>query len=163
NQGETVQVVLRDALPDSTSIVFPGQDEQVNAVGGSDGLLTREVASGGTITYSFLASQPGTYLYESGTDVAKQIEMGLYGALVIRPPPGFGADYAYGTASPQSDPSREYLLLLGEIDPDLHHAVQVGGSYDFTQLHNRYYTVNGRSFPDTIQDNDSTLLPNQPY
>jgi hypothetical protein len=161
NEGETVQVVLRDALPDATSIVFPGQDAQVDATGGSDGLLTRDVASGDTITYSFLASQPGTYLYESGTDVAKQIEMGLYGALIIRP--AGGADSAYGTPSTQFDPSREYLLLLGEIDPDLHHAVQFGGNYDFTRLHNRYYTVNGRSFPDTIQDNDSTLLPNQPY
>ncbi len=28
---------------------------------------------------------------------------------------------------------------------------------------NRYFTVNGRSFPDTIQDNGYGLLPNQPY
>ena len=45
----------------------------------------------------------------------------------------------------------------------LHHAVEVGGNYDFNKLHNRYFTVNGREFPDTIQDNGVAWLPNQPY
>ena len=30
-------------------------------------------------------------------------------------------------------------------------------------LRNRYFAINGREFPDTIQDNGSALLPNQPY
>ena len=66
-------------------------------------------------------------------------------------------------AATQFDPTREYLLLLSEIDPDLHHAVETGGTYDFNALHNRYFTINGREFPDTIQDNGSALLPTQPY
>jgi hypothetical protein len=45
--------------------------------GGAAGLLTTEAAaSGGTVQYSFVAGSPGTYLYESGTDIAKQLEMG---------------------------------------------------------------------------------------
>ena len=61
------------------------------------------------------------------------------------------------------DPAREYILVFNEIDPVLHHAVEVGGNYDFNKLHNRYFTVNGREFPDTIQDNGVAWLPNQPY
>ena len=52
----------------------------------------------GTVTYTLRRpAAPGTYLYESGSDVAKQVEMGLEGALVVRP--GVGADYAYDAAT----------------------------------------------------------------
>src|SRR4051812_41703093 len=160
-QGQTVVVNLTNNLPEPVSIVFPGQDAAVNASGGSAGLFTTEAAAnGGTVQYSFVAGSPGTYLYESGTDIAKQIEMGLYGALIVRPAAGSG--YAYGTST-AFDPSREYLLLLSEIDPDLHHAVETGAGYDVNARRDRYFAVNGREFPDTIQDNGSALLPNQPY
>jgi hypothetical protein len=113
------------------------------------------------VSYSFAASEPGTYSYESGTDTAKQVEMGLYGALVVRPTAG--ADHAYTDSSTTFDPSREYLLLLADMDPFLHHAVEIGATYDFNSRDNRYFTINGRNFPDTVQDNGSALLPNQPY
>ena len=162
NAGETVVVHLRNTLHEASSVAFPGQDAEITTSGGSAGLLTQEAgADGGTVTYTFSAGHAGTYLYESGTDVSKQVEMGLYGALVVRP--SGHPNYAYDSPSTQFDPAREYLLVLGEIDSALHHAVETGATYDFTQLHNRYYTVNGRNFPDTIQDNGSGLLPNQPY
>ncbi|WP_426503216.1 multicopper oxidase domain-containing protein [Dactylosporangium sp. McL0621] len=160
-QGQTVVVNLTNNLAEPTSIVFPGQDAQVTATGGAPGLLTTEAAATtGTVTYTFTAGSPGTYLYESGSDIGKQLEMGLYGALIVRP--AAGANYAYGTTT-QFDASREYLLLLSEIDPDLHHAVETGGTYDVNSRRDRYFAVNGREFPDTIQDNGTALLPNQPY
>jgi hypothetical protein len=160
NEGDTVQVTLHNALGEPASIVFPGQ-RPVTSSGGSAGLLAREAAPGGAVTYTFTASTPGTYLYESGSDPAKQVELGLYGALVVRP--AGHPDWAYGDASTQFDPQREYVLVLSEIDPVLHNAVETGGDYDVNQLHNRYYTINGRSFPDTIQDNGVAWLPSQPY
>src|SRR5262245_24109249 len=166
-EGETVVVNLTNTLPEPASIVFPGQ-EDVTATG-SAGLLTAEApASGGTASYSFPAGHPGSYLYQSGSDQAKQVEMGLYGALVVRPntttcPAVAGTGCAYGTST-RFDSGREYLLLLSEIDPGLHHAVELGtGTYDFNARRARYFTVNGREFPDTIQDNGTGLQPNQPY
>jgi Multicopper oxidase len=169
NEGDTVTVHLHNGLdshpsapgmvPENVSIVFPGQSH-VDATGGGEGLFTREAAPGGDVTYTFVASRPGTYVYESGSDPSKQLEMGLYGALVVRP--SSHADWAYGSAT-QFDPSREYLILLNELDPDLHHAVETGGLYDVTKLHNRYFAVNGREFPDSVQDNGVSWLPNQPY
>src|SRR5499427_1104072 len=132
-EGETVVVNLTNTLPEPASIVFPGQTG-VTATG-SAGVFTAEApASGGTASYSFTAGHPGTYLYQSGSDQAKQVEMGLYGALVVRPnattcPPAAGTDCAYG-ASSRYDSGHEYLLLLSEIDPVLHHAVEVGGTFD---------------------------------
>lgn len=156
NQGDTVTINLHNALPDPVSIVFPGQSDVGGT--GSAGLLAKEAPPGGDATYTFTASQPGTYVYESGTDPSKQVEMGLYGALVVRP--AAHPDYAYDVATRFSG---EYLILLSDIDPDLHHAVETGGTYDFDTLRNRYFAVNGRQFPDTIQDNGVSWLPNQPY
>src|SRR6185437_4916102 len=166
-EGETVVVNLTNTLAEPASIVFPGQ-AGVTATGGSAGLLTTEApASGGTVSYSFTAGNPGSYLYQSGSDQAKQVEMGLYGARVVRPnattcPAVAGTNCAYG-AGTRYDSGREYLLLLGEIDPVLHHAVETGGTYDLNARRARYFTVNGREFPDTIQDNGTALQPNQPY
>lgn len=158
--GQAVTIHLHNTLPEPTSIVFPGQ-EGVTASDGTDGLFTNEAAAGGDATYTFTASSPGTYIYESGTDPSKQVEMGLYGALVVRP--AGHTDWAYGSAATQFNPNKEFLILLSEIDPDLHHAVELGTDYDFTKLHNRYFSVNGRQFPDTIQKNGVAWLPNQPY
>jgi hypothetical protein len=170
NQGDTVTINLHNGLDvhprqpnmqtENVSIVFPGQ-ENVSSSGGSEGLLTREAAPGGDVSYTFTASQPGTYIYESGTNQSKQVEMGLYGALIVRP--SSFPNRAYGDAATAFNPNREFLIMLNELDPDLHHAVETGGTYDFTQLHNRYFAVNGREFPDTLQDNGASWLPSQPY
>ena len=39
---------------------------------------------------------------------------------------------------------------MHDIDPDLHRAVERDQPYDITTKHDRYWTINGRSFPDTI-------------
>src|SRR6266705_6069393 len=85
-EGQTVTVNLTNGLPTSagnTSILFPGF--AVTATGGVAGLLTREAAPGGSVTYSFVASSPGTHSYYSGTQGDLQIEMGLYGAIIVLP------------------------------------------------------------------------------
>jgi FtsP/CotA-like multicopper oxidase with cupredoxin domain len=169
NEGDTVTVNLTNNLPDppgavtaeNTSIIFPGQSG-VTTSGGVPGLFTAEAApGGGTVSYSFVATEPGTYLYESGTNQHKQIHMGLYGVIVVRP--AMGANFAYNDASTKFDPDREYLILMHDLDPSLHLAVERGKTYNVTLKHDRYWTINGRSFPDTVADNFAAWLPNQPY
>jgi FtsP/CotA-like multicopper oxidase with cupredoxin domain len=159
NEGDAVTVNLTNDLPEPTSIVFPGQIG-VTASGGSPGLLAQEASSGGgTVSYSFTADHPGTFLYESGTEPDKQVHMGLYGALIVRP--AMGANFAYNDAD--TGFSKEFLILMHDIDPDLHHKVEIGQSFKITTKHDRYWTINGRAFPDTIAENDAAWLPNQPY
>jgi len=94
NQGAAVTVSLYNTLPFPVLIVFPGQ--QVTASGGTAGLLTQEVPAGsasapaGPVVYSFSATNAGTYIYNSGTRQNLQIEMGMVGALIVRPT-GFNA------------------------------------------------------------------------
>src|ERR1700694_961706 len=87
-EGQSVTVTLKNNLPASagnTSLLFAGID--VTATGGVAGVLTTEAPPGGTVTYTFTASSPGTRAYYSGTQGDLQVEMGLYGAIVVVPSP----------------------------------------------------------------------------
>ncbi|MDR3747570.1 MAG: multicopper oxidase domain-containing protein [Acidobacteriota bacterium] len=101
-EGATVTINLTNNLPTAagnTSILFPGFNVTTTCTGTGQqqGLLTCEAVPGGTVTYSFTASAPGTHGYYSGTQGDLQIEMGLYGAVIVLPktPP---ANCATGTS-----------------------------------------------------------------
>ncbi|MDD5676785.1 MAG: multicopper oxidase domain-containing protein [Kiritimatiellae bacterium] len=160
NEGASVQINLHNTLTTPVSIVFPGQ-EGVQATGGEVGALTREAApNGGVVSYAFTASRPGTYLYHSGTRQDLQVEMGLIGALIVRPAV---ATQAYNHASTVFD--HEYLFLLTEADPNVHAAIETGhpARADMTSFWPVYWFINGRCGPDTMSAPGVAWLPNQPY
>jgi FtsP/CotA-like multicopper oxidase with cupredoxin domain len=80
----------------------------------------------------------GTYLYHSGTHPQVQVQMGLYGALIVG---------NYGITD-------EATLVYSEIDPDLHAAVDDGtygttgptSTFDYLP---RYFLINGAAYPGT--------------
>jgi len=170
NEGDTVTVVLQNTLSEAVSIMFPGQ-ENVLANGTPaqpqfsgttlTSLTNTAAANGGSVTYSFVASNPGTYLYESGTNPEKQVRMGLFGALIVRPT--MGSDFAYNRPEDQFNPDEEFMVLLSEIDPYQHQAAQVGANFNMNNYQARYWLINGRGFPDSIADNGASWLPTQPY
>ena len=143
HENDLVTINLTNNLPNAvgnTSILFPGF--QVTTTGGVTGLLAQEAAPGGTVTYTFVASSPGTRGYYSGTQSDLQVEMGLYGAIVVLPASVPGActsglhaanltaeahwgesDFrlsqaAYDHAKTCYD--REYLFQWAEMDPNIH-------------------------------------------
>ena len=160
NQGDPVQINITNNLSQPTSIVFPGQSN-VGASGDTPGLLTVEAdIGGGTATYTFNASHAGTYQYHSGTQTTLQIEMGLIGALIVRPP---AANQAYNDADSAYD--HEYLFLLTEMDPQVHLLMEFGlmNAVDNTAYRPMLWFVNGRPAPDSMAPNNVGWLPNQPY
>ncbi len=176
NQGATVTVTLVNSLPYglSSSIIFPGQDNvlangvaaqpEFNGTGALTSLTT-SAPSGGSVTYSFVANRPGTFIYESGTDPKTQVPMGLFGALIVHPT--MGADFVYNRADSQFTASEEFMALLSEIDPYQHAAwelgVNQGRNYNLNNYRARYWMLNGRGFPDSVADNYAPWLPSQPY
>ena len=148
HKNDTVTVTLTNNLPagaGNTSIVFPGFQVSANGTGVT-GLLAQEAIPGGSVTYTFTATTPGTRAYYSGTQSDFQIEMGLYGAIVVLPtatPSGgtnchpLNADVAQttvGTGNPGADLrlaasaydhpetcyDREYLFQFMELDSRIH-------------------------------------------
>ena len=172
--GTPVTVTLHNALPaaaGNTSMVFPGQ--AVTTTGGAPGLLTQEAPAGGSVTYTFTPSTPGTYQYHSGTRPDLQVEMGLYGALIVRPATPttvcatLGGQMAYDHPGACFD--REYLFLLSEVDLDIHRAAELQasgpGPMDVATepYHSEYWLLNGRAAPDTMAAPGTALLSDQPY
>ncbi len=164
-EGQTVSVTLTNNLPTSagnTSILFPGfqvtaapASTQSNAACSttavpptsqvaslSQGLLVGEATNGCAVTYTFTASSPGTRAYYSGTQSDLQIEMGLYGAIIVLPknvptacttglPAGnLAVEAAHGETDFRLAPAaydhakscydREYLFQFAEMDPNIH-------------------------------------------
>jgi FtsP/CotA-like multicopper oxidase with cupredoxin domain len=126
-EGTVVTVTLTNNLPTAagnTSILFPGFQVCVGTLdatgttctpgtnNGVTGLLTQEAAPGGSVTYSFYAGAPGTHSYYSGTQGDLQVEMGLYGALIVLPKNPGGTN----TATQQSNCAGSLTNLYGKND-----------------------------------------------
>ena len=144
-EGVQVSVTLTNNLPTAagnTSILFPGLN--VTATSGAPGLLTQEAAPGGTVTYTFTPSSPGTRAYYSGTQGDLQVEMGLYGAIIVLPAAPVSGNACVGDLQSKNDAARsnwkesnfrlatsaydnaltcydrEYLFQFSEMDPNIH-------------------------------------------
>jgi FtsP/CotA-like multicopper oxidase with cupredoxin domain len=144
NEGDNVTVMLTNGLPPAagnTSILFPGFQVATSGATSVAGLLTQEAVPGSTVTYTFTATTPGTHSYYSGTQSDLQIEMGLYGALIVLPKtPGGTAgcpttnndaaqahwgesDFRLARAAydhPKTCYDREYIFQFSEMDPNIH-------------------------------------------
>ena len=142
----TVTVTLANNLPTAagnTSILFPGF--QVATSGGVVGLLTQEAVHGGSVTYTLTipSTAAGTHAYYSGTQGDLQVEMGLYGAIIVLPSAVPSActsgiihsnnlaaqahwsetNYRLAAAAynhPGACYDREYIFQFSEIDPRIH-------------------------------------------
>ena len=91
-EGDVVTINLTNTLAEPVSLVFPGLDMQTSTVpvfnrGDKSKLtsLTPEALPGGKQLYTFIASRPGTFYYQSGSNQDIQIRMGLFGAIIVRP------------------------------------------------------------------------------
>ncbi|MET3805067.1 FtsP/CotA-like multicopper oxidase with cupredoxin domain [Nakamurella sp. UYEF19] len=169
--GQPVTVVLHNSLPEATSIIFPGQkavkangnpaQPQFDPGGSLTSLVQSAAPVNGSVTYTFTPGSPGTYLYESGTDVDKQVQMGLYGALIVRP--AGHPTQVNDRADSAFTVGQDYVFLLSEVDPDVHLAVERSQPITWSAYTARYFMINGRSMPDTLAPNGASWLPAQPY
>ena len=147
-EGGNLTINVKNCLSAPVSIFIPGQNKALAPVTFTDPQervrvrsFDTETASGGLGSYSWSGIKEGTYLYHSGTHPQVQVQMGLYGALVVD-----GAGYPVV--------AQEEVLLYSEIDPALHTAVD-GGTYGTPAYPStfdywpRYFLFNGEAYPQT--------------
>ncbi len=152
---------LQNTLGEATSLVIPGQTETAMApviIGNRVHSFTHEAPAGGTDNYTWGTTakplRPGSYIYETGTHPAKQVQMGLFGAVTKNN----SATNAY-PGGPAFSHNTEVVEFLSEIDPALHSRVASGaygaacenpanpctGTLDYNPS---WFLVNGNAFVD---------------
>jgi plastocyanin len=157
NEGDQVDVTLTNIGAKKEGIKrlahtihFHGLDtDQAN-----DGVphTSENILVGDSFTYRFTAAHAGTYFYHCHVDTVEHLQMGMHGAFIVKAKGGLNEAWTGGPAY-----GKEYTFVLNEIDPVWHKAVEAGTAYDRTDFHPRYWTINGKAYPDT-EDDPTTMI-----
>jgi len=100
-EGDTIRVILKNELPEPTSIHWHGL-EVPNAEDGAAGVTEAVTFPGESHVYEFTLYQSGTFMYHTGFNVMKQDALGLGGLVVIHP------------KDEKNKPDREFAIMLQE-------------------------------------------------
>lgn len=134
-EGDHVRIVLKNALPEKTTIHWHGLVVP-NQMDGPADVTQAPVPPGGSFTYEFVARQHGTYFYHPHAEPDRTQALGLYGAFLIDP--------ANKSDEPTAD--REYVVQLQEW------LLREGLTYPAMPMDGmqpNYFTINGKAYPST--------------
>ncbi|MBK0398878.1 multicopper oxidase family protein [Limibaculum sp. M0105] len=133
-QGARVRALLRNALPDPTTIHWHGI-RIANAMDGVPGMTQAPVEPGGEFLYDFVVPDAGTYWYHPHRQSWEQQARGLAGALIVEEP-----------APPPVDRDLPVLLQDWRLGPDgAFDEASLGSMHDFSHAGRlgNWTTVNG--------------------
>jgi len=102
-EGERVRIVVKNELPESTSVHWHGLNTP-NAMDGVPFLTQKPIKLGETFTYEFVATPSGSHMYHSHHNAMEQVGKGLLGAFIVEP------------KDPSKHPAfdREYTMVLND-------------------------------------------------
>ena len=125
NDGDKVRIVLKNSLPESTSLHLHGI-QVPNAMDGVDPYTQPPIVPGDSFTYEFVAKGSAVGIYHSHHDAQVQVPNGLFGAFTIGDMP-----------IPQELIDKGYTQVDKSMNMVLNDAGTIGLS------------LNGKSFPGT--------------
>ncbi len=110
-EGDTIRVILKNELPEPTTIHWHGIEVPYAQDGAEGTPLTKP---GETSIYEFTLHNSGAYLYHSGFNISKQDSYGLAGMLIIHP-----KKYEQKVDKHFAILLQEWALLPGNTNPHL--------------------------------------------
>lgn len=127
-QGDKVRIILKNELPEVTSMHWHGFEDQIG-YDGMPGISQAPIKPGESFTYNFVIKQEGTYFYHS--HMAMQEMAGMLGAFIMHPKvpyrPHCDKDFvlhlqAYWVLANSTSPNTmnmeyNWLLLNGKAGP----------------------------------------------
>jgi FtsP/CotA-like multicopper oxidase with cupredoxin domain len=136
--GDRVRLNVTNDLPEPTSVHWHGLIVP-NEMDGPAFITQPPIEPGETYTYEYTVRQAGTFFYHSHLEPDRQQALGMYGALIIDPPPGGTAEWDLEYAIQL----QEWLEREGYTYP----AMLMEGALP------NFFTINGKAYPatDTIQ------------
>lgn len=169
DEGDTVNVtIVNDKDPTKTKYNADGDGHTIHLHGldlpspmDGDPMVApagHSVTQGQSYTYHFVAKYPGTYWYHCHEQAAEHIQMGMYGALVIRPKGEPNQAYHNTPAF-----YKEYTFVLSDMDSvghqiDHDHLYNNGPDMNWANYHSNYFLINGKAWPDTMMDPQDNIV-----
>ena len=128
--GDKVRVILKNELPEPTSIHWHG----IPVPNEMDGVTP--IAPGESFTYEFTAPPAGTFMYHSHIGSDKQVMVGMYAPLIVEP-----------RKAQANAPDVDVVWMLSEwrvgTDGETYAAMPMAG------MEPNYFTINGKAYPNT--------------
>jgi manganese oxidase len=134
NEGDKVRVVLKNELPEPTTIHWHGI-QVPNSMDGVPDMTQEAVQPGESFTYEFTAKPAGTFWYHSHFRSDVQIGVGLHAPFIIDPTQPVG-----------NKPDIDQVIMLEEwriVDGETF------ASMPATGMDANFFTINGKAFPNT--------------
>jgi len=167
-----VGMVVRPDLFDPHTVHYHGFPEASSVFDGvpEQSLSINEQAS---ITYFYNLYEPGTFAWHCHVEATEHMQMGMLGALFVRPKQNkvavgtvlgthvhsAGDQYVYNDGDGDTFYDVEKMLLLGGLDGVFHDASEGVQPLPFADMFNNYPTINGRGYPDTTRVGDDPGNP----
>ena len=133
-EGDQVRIVVKNELPDPTTIHWHGV-EVPNAMDGVPDVTQDPIQPGETFTYEFTAKPAGTFMYHSHFEGDVQVNAGLYAPFII--------DSKEAEANP---PAVDKVLMISE---SLMRGGQTFAPMPMSGMEPNFFTINGKAFPST--------------
>jgi FtsP/CotA-like multicopper oxidase with cupredoxin domain len=165
-----VGMAMRPDLFDPHTVHWHGFPQAASIM---DGVPDSSVSinMGASLTYYYNAKDAGTYMYHCHVEATEHMQMGMLGNLYVRPRqnrcetitdgtilgstcpsshvPGT-SKYAYNDGDGTTQYDVEYPIQMGSFDPDFHDASFEVQPLPFAAMKDRYFMLNGRGYPDTV-------------
>lgn len=149
--GERVRVKFKNELPDPTTVHWHGVGVP-NSQDGVPGVTQEPIDPGKSQTYEFVAKPAGdpngsgTFMYHSHFEEDRQMSAGLSGALIIGPK----------GQSARAGENRTLVVSEWTVDAS---TGRTRGVMPMEGMFPNFFTINGKSFPDTEQIDISAGKP----
>lgn len=142
-EGDSVYLLVDNVSEMAHTIHLHGLD--VNQANDGVPSTSFEIPAYRAGEYHFKAYKPGTYLYHCHVETVIHLQMGMYGAVIIRP-----KEYPNSIYDATSTFDKEYLWLGSEIDESWHQTIPLNGKVPAYEPD--YFLVNGKSKSQIDQD-----------
>lgn len=141
-EGDLLTIGVRNTLSEPHSLLV------------RDVVDSGPIAPGASTVVRFEAPSAGTYLYQDGVDVPVNRLLGLHGALMTMPGDGSSTPYRGGPSF-----TRQYVWVLSDVDPAWGELARAERAIDGSTFLPRYFTINGKSGIDSIEDTADNIRP----
>lgn len=142
-EGDTVNVTVINNHNQNHNFVIKNATSDATAI-----------AAGASKTYSFTAPAAGSYVYSDTLNNSINREMGMYGALIVKPADGSLTAWSGGPAY-----DHENIWILSEMDkPRWNDVAGVGGLVATATYKPNYFMINGLGGFDAMMDHNTMLM-----